>query len=87
VVAERLHVNDVSRIRDAGNAVSTRKVRDLLTMTLTFWTSLISLTMTPPEDTRRSAAAARSTVIVLPITKRTKARALAPTYSKGDRHP
>src|SRR6476659_221702 len=37
-------------------AVSTLKVRDLLTITLTRWTSLISLTKTLPDETRRSAA-------------------------------
>src|SRR5258708_1672088 len=41
-------------------AVSTLKVRDLLTTTLTRWTSFISLTKTPPEEPRRSAASARS---------------------------
>src|SRR6266487_383416 len=40
-------------------AVSTLKVRDLLRVTLTRWTSFISLTNTPLED-RRSAAPARS---------------------------
>jgi hypothetical protein len=37
-------------------AESTLKVLDLLTITLTRWTSLISLTKTPLEELRRSAA-------------------------------
>src|SRR5438552_12229230 len=41
-------------------AVSTLKVRDLLTITLTRWTSDDSLTKTPLEEARRSAAPARS---------------------------
>src|SRR6476620_6061948 len=41
-------------------AVSTLKVRDLLRVTLTRWPLVISLTKTPLEDPRRSAAPARS---------------------------
>src|SRR5690242_12388999 len=41
-------------------AVSTLKVRDLLTVTLTRWTSVDSLTKTLPGETRRSAALAGS---------------------------
>src|SRR3954447_396576 len=41
-------------------AVSTLKVRDLLTVNLTRWTSLSSLTKTPLDEARRSAAPAPS---------------------------
>src|SRR4051794_2306202 len=41
-------------------AVSTLKVRDLLIVPLTRWTSLISLTKPPLDDPRRSAAPAPS---------------------------
>ncbi len=41
-------------------AESTLNVRDLLTVTLTRWTSLISLTKTPLDEARRSAAPAWS---------------------------
>src|SRR6185295_11761342 len=40
--------------------VSTLKVRDLLRVTLTRWTSPISLTKTPLEEPTRSAATARA---------------------------
>src|SRR5204862_531517 len=42
------------------NGRSTLKARDLLRTTLTRWTSLISLTKTPLEESRRSAAPAPS---------------------------
>src|SRR6516164_6130033 len=63
--------------------VSTLKVRDLLTITRTRWTSDISLTMTPPpEETRRSAAPARSAesnrASPAPRTITLKATSLAP---------
>src|SRR5437868_14169071 len=63
-------------------AVSTLKVRDLLRVTLTRWTSVISLTKTPLEEPRRSAAPARSTepnkASAAPRTITLKARSLAP---------
>ena len=63
-------------------AVSTLKVRDLLTITLTRWTSFISLTKTPLEEARRSAAPARSAepnkASAAPRTITLKARSLPP---------
>ena len=63
-------------------AVSTLKVRDLLTITLTRWTSLISLTKTPLEEPRRSAAPAPSAepnkASAAPRTITLKARSLPP---------
>jgi len=67
---------------DGRKAVSTLKVRDLLTITLTRWTSFISLTKTPPEEARRSAAPAPSAepnkANAAPRTITLKARSLSP---------
>src|SRR6266576_5084358 len=63
-------------------AVSTLKVRDLLRVTLTRWTSFISLTKTPLEEPRRSAAPARSAepdkVSAAPRAVTLRARSLPP---------
>src|SRR3954453_1806383 len=64
-------------------AVSTLKERDLLMVTLTRWTSLISLTKTPLEEARRSAASAPSAqpnkVSAAPRTIPLKATSLPPS--------
>ena len=69
-------------------AVSTLKVRDLLTVTLTRWTSLISLTKTPLEEPRRSAAPAPSAepnkANAAPRTIALEARRLPQPCSKRD---
>src|SRR3954451_19797961 len=64
-------------------AVSTLKVRDLLIVTLTRWTSLSSLTKTPLEEARRSPAPAPSaepsTVSAAPKNIPKKAKNLPPS--------
>src|SRR5258707_9018071 len=64
------------------NGRSTLNERDLLRITLTRWTSFISLTKTPLEEARRSAAPARSAepnkASAVPRTITLKARSLLP---------